>query len=422
MHRTRPVRQRSSSGPGTLWSPIASRDGSVVMPCSRSRVRWSTLPVTGICRLSWKPRTASTVAASYVAGAAAEVPRQGRQPGLQVAHLHPGVALRQQDAAGLHGVHGALLGARLVRAAGRLGDRLGDRLGRRLGHRLPGASWATGLACTVAAPSMSGPVGLRIAKPTAVAETASSSTTSRPRPARRNEVMEAPEGEVESGHHIDACRRLRVADTPPYSSAGDSRRPRQAARRRTADVRRGRPALRPDQRRPLPRSGPALAPGRHRRGRPAPRRAGARPGRRHRYVEPAVRRPRRGRGAVRLLPRHAPGRQEGQAGAAVHRRRRHPAAVRRRHLRRRHDLLRAAQHRRPAGRAARAAPRHPARRPARGLRVQPPDLGAVPDRLRRVPHARAAAHRPRGLVLTGRLRLPRRVDPRLARPARASPT
>ena len=33
--------------------------------------------------------------------------------------------------------------------------------------------------------------------------------------------MEAPEGEVESGHHIDACRRLRVADTPPayaYSS------------------------------------------------------------------------------------------------------------------------------------------------------------------------------------------------------------
>ena len=64
MHSTRPVRQRSSSGPGTLCSPIASRDGSEVMPCSRSRVRWSTSPVTGICRFSWKPRTASTVAAS----------------------------------------------------------------------------------------------------------------------------------------------------------------------------------------------------------------------------------------------------------------------------------------------------------------------------------------------------------------------
>jgi demethylmenaquinone methyltransferase/2-methoxy-6-polyprenyl-1,4-benzoquinol methylase len=30
--------------------------------------------------------------------------------------------------------------------------------------------------------------------------------------------MEAPEGEVESGHHIDASPRLRVADTPSYSS------------------------------------------------------------------------------------------------------------------------------------------------------------------------------------------------------------
>ena len=36
------------------------------MACSRSSVRWSTLPVTGMSRFSWKPRTASTVAASYV--------------------------------------------------------------------------------------------------------------------------------------------------------------------------------------------------------------------------------------------------------------------------------------------------------------------------------------------------------------------
>ena len=52
----------------------------------------------------------------------------------------------------------------------------------------------------------------------------------------------------------------------------------------------------------------------------------------------------------------------------------------------------------PLGRAARAAPGHPPRRPAGRLRVQPPDLGAVPHRLRRVPHARPAPDRPRGLV------------------------
>ena len=53
--------------------------------------------------------------------------------------------------------------------------------------------------------------------------------------------------------------------------------------------------------------------------------------------------------------------KQAQAAPAVHRRRRHPAALRRRRLRRGHDLVRAAQHRRPAGRPARDAPGHPAR-------------------------------------------------------------
>ncbi len=97
---------------------------------------------------------------------------------------------------------------------------------------------------------------------------------------------------------------------------------------------------------------------------------------------------------VRLLARHAPGRQGAPAAPAVHGRRRHPAALRRRHLRRRHDLVRAAQHRRPRGRAPRDAARHPARRTPRGLRVQPPHVGAVPHRVRRVPDEGAPAASP----------------------------
>ena len=100
---------------------------------------------------------------------------------------------------------------------------------------------------------------------------------------------------MESGRQSDAWGGVRVADTPPLLCARDPRRPRQAARRRTADVRRGREAVRRDQRRALPRPGPALAPRRDRGGRPAARRHGARPRRRHRHLQPAVRRPRRAR-------------------------------------------------------------------------------------------------------------------------------
>ena len=73
-----------------------------------------------------------------------------------------------------------------------------------------------------------------------------------------------------------------------------------------------------------------------------------------------------------------------------------------------------------AGGAARAGPGDPARRPAGGLRVQrtrsTPPSGTVYLRL---PDAGAAGGRPAGLVQPGRLRLPGRVDPRLARPGRA---
>ena len=129
-------------------------------------------------------------------------------------------------------------------------------------------------------------------------------------------------------------------------------------------------------------------------------------------------RPRRHRRPVRLLGRDAARGQAAPAAPAVRGRGRDPAAVRRRHLRRRHDLLRAAQHRRSRRRAARDAAGDPARRPAGGVRVQLADLGAVPHRLHRVPDARAAPARPRGLLEPGRLRLPRRVDPGLARPGR----
>ena len=66
---------------------------------------------------------------------------------------------------------------------------------------------------------------------------------------------------------------------------------------------------------------------------------------------------------------------------------------------------------------ARDAPGDAPRRPPRRVRVQQPDVGAVPHRLHGVPHEGAARDLPGRLVLPGRLRLPRRVDPRVARPA-----
>ncbi len=56
-----------------------------------------------------------------------------------------------------------------------------------------------------------------------------------------------------------------------------------------------------------------------------------------------------------------------------------------------------------------------------GLRVQPPHLGAVPDGLQRVPHARPPARGSRRVEQPRGLRLPGRVDPGLARPAGAWP-
>ena len=58
---------------------------------------------------------------------------------------------------------------------------------------------------------------------------------------------------------VTGCRDGRPAYAPVVSARGP-RRARQAADRRTSDVRRGRPALRRHQRRALARPGPALAP------------------------------------------------------------------------------------------------------------------------------------------------------------------
>ena len=92
-------------------------------------------------------------------------------------------------------------------------------------------------------------------------------------------------------------------------------------------------------------------------------------------------------------------------------------AVRRRLLRCGHDLLRPAQRRRRRGRAGRDAPGDQAGRAAGRVRVQPPDVGAVPHRLRGVPDARPAAGRPDGVQ---RARRPTSTSP--SRSARGPPS
>ena len=113
-------------------------------------------------------------------------------------------------------------------------------------------------------------------------------------------------------------------------------------------------------------------------------------------------------------PGRARGRRPGRGRRAA-------AALRRRRVRRGHDLLRAAQHRGHRRRARRAAPRHPARRPAGGLRVQPPTWAPfrtvyVEYLMRLLPDRRDP-----GQQRPGGLRLPGRVDPRLAASRRRSP-
>ena len=56
----RPAARRVCALPGTGW-PARRRSGVRVIACSRSRVRWSTYPVTAISRLAWKPFTAPSV-------------------------------------------------------------------------------------------------------------------------------------------------------------------------------------------------------------------------------------------------------------------------------------------------------------------------------------------------------------------------
>ena len=91
-------------------------------------------------------------------------------------------------------------------------------------------------------------------------------------------------------------------------------------------------------------------------------------------------------------------------------------------LRRRDDVVRAAQRRRRRRRPARVPAGHQARRPAASSASSASrSTGAVPQGLPRVPHARAAAGRPPGQLQPRVLRLPRRVDPGVARPGASSP-
>ena len=198
------------------------------------------------------------------------------------------------------------------------------------------------------------------------------------------------------------------------------RRPRQAADRRPADVRRRRPALRRHQRRAVARPGPALAPRGDRRRRrrspasgcstwpPAPaRRASRSP------TRGADRRP------VRLLARDAPGRQAGQARTcrsppATAPGCRSPTTPSTRSRSRSGcatsstpppGCARCCRVTRPGGRLVVCEFSHPTWAPFRTVYVEYL-MKALP------PIARAVSLEP------GRLRLPRRVDPRLARPGR----
>ncbi len=206
--------------------------------------------------------------------------------------------------------------------------------------------------------------------------------------------------------------RARVREWPHESCW-----PGQATQRCRAHVRRRRGALRHHERPALPRPGPSLAQAGADGARPQAGRDRPRHRRRHGHLVGALRRRGRPRRARRLQPRHAARGQEAPRRPRIHRRRRNEAAVRRCLVRRRHDELRPAQRRRRHGRARRVRARDEARRAPADLRVQPPDERAVPPRLHRVPHAGAAARRARRQLEPGELRLPRRVDPELARAA-----
>ena len=151
---------------------------------------------------------------------------------------------------------------------------------------------------------------------------------------------------------------------------------------------------------------------------------GPRPRHRRRHgdqLEAAGRRRRRRR-AGRLLARHAAGRSASSSRHAVHGRRRDAPAVRRRVLRRRHDVLRPAQRRRPGRRPARVPPRHQARRPPGRLRVQPPGERRRSARSTSATSWRALPRVARRVSSQPRLlRLPRRVDPGVAARSASSP-
>ncbi len=101
----------------------------MVIAVSRSSVRWSMAPVTGISRLAWKPRTAFDGGRIVDTGDVAEQPRDLLEPGLRVPHPVAGRARSEQHRArpedGEHLVVGRLVGHRDQPPPGALVDPAG---------------------------------------------------------------------------------------------------------------------------------------------------------------------------------------------------------------------------------------------------------------------------------------------------------
>ena len=191
-------------------------------------------------------------------------------------------------------------------------------------------------------------------------------------------------------HADDGClarasRRTHGRSTRPLDSSGDRaraqpRRPAQGSGARQRHVRRGRERLRPHQHRPEPRKRPPLARRDDAGGRPARGAAHPRPRRRNRRELDRARRQRSPDRRGRLLAGHdrrGPSPLPRHLESLLRRSGCHGPAVRRRRVRHRHDVVRAAQRQRAEEGARRAAAGDQARRTARGLRVLAPAVAGL---------------------------------------------
>ena len=148
MHMRAPGGQRGSSRalvvrfPGSRLAS-SSAVGVRVIARSRFRVRWSTYPVTAISALVLEPLDRGCRARAVVVGDVAEVPGDLAQPGLQVAHLRP-------------------CGRRGRGSRTRRGDARGRAGGQRRAHLLAGSAAGGGVASGVGDACRGGSVTRRL--------------------------------------------------------------------------------------------------------------------------------------------------------------------------------------------------------------------------------------------------------------------